>query len=498
MKARVTILIVFSTLNVFSQNRSNIWELCYFNTDPYPLCELRYQNGIMDTVSVFRKSSFFITNTSICDTNGNLLFYTNGIIIENKNYDTLLNSENFNAGWATDENQYDGLSACQAVLIIPDPKPSSRYFLFHITGEEFVANNQYEVQPLHLSYTIIDMNLDNGLGGVVDEFKNVHLIEDTLTWGGLTAVRHANGIDWWIIAHRYYSEKYYKFLLTENGIEGPIIQHIGSEIKYDVDVQATFSPDGSKFCFSNHGGWFDYMEFNRCTGEFSNSLTVVIPDSLAIYGNSFSPNGRYLYISSFYNLYQYDTWNPEMATNLIHIATWDTFKFFSIPVLFFMHQLAPDNRIYVSPFNGVPYIGIIDSPDSLGVACNFLQHSLKLPDHEYTNNIPSFPNYDLGPLPGGDTCNSVYTIQLNVQSELPFYKVAPNPVSDWLNIVYSSPKDAMFELYDINGRRVAATSLFYYFKNRLIDVSSLPAGIYFAKVMKGSMEVWSAKIVVQH
>ncbi|MBK6640343.1 MAG: T9SS type A sorting domain-containing protein [Bacteroidetes bacterium] len=121
-----------------------------------------------------------------------------------------------------------------------------------------------------------------------------------------------------------------------------------------------------------------------------------------------------------------------------------------------------------------------------------------MPDHQYTVNIPSFPNYDLGAIMGGDTCNSVYTIQLNAQNERVFYKIAPNPVSDWLNIVYSSPEDALFELYDINGRRVAATSLFYYFKNRLIDVSSLPAGIYFAKVMKGSMEVWSAKIVVQH
>ena len=484
-------------VNALAQNRTNVWELCYFNTDPYPLCELRYQNGIMDTVSVFRKSSFFITNTSICDTNGNLLFYTNGIVIENKDYDTLLNSENFNAGWATDENQDDGLSACQAVLIIPDPKPSSKYFLFHITGEEFVANNQYEVQPLHLSYTIIDMNLDNGLGGVMDEFKNVHLVEDTLTWGGLTAVRHVNGVDWWIVAHRYYSDKYYKFLLTENGIEGPFIQHIGSEMKYDVDVQATFSPDGSKFCFSNHGGWFDYIEFDRCTGEFSNSLTVVIPDSLAIYGNSFSPNGRYLYISSFYNLYQYDTWNPEMVTSPIHVATWDTFNFFSIPVLFFMHQLAPDNRIYVSPFNGVPYIGIIDSPDSLGVACNFLQHSLKLPDHEYTNNIPSFPNYDLGSLPGGDTCNSVYTIQTPLQNEVFFYRVAPNPVSHWLNITYQSNEDALFELFDLYGKRVGAISLFHYFKNRLLNVSELPPGVYLAAVSCKGERVWSEKVVVQ-
>ena len=498
MKTLLTILVALSTFNLFSQNRSNIWELCYFNTDPYPLCELHYQNGIMDTVSVFRKSSFYITDASICDTSGNLLFYTNGIIIENKNYDTLLNSNNFNPGEITVAYNDNGSPSCQGAVIIPYPDSDSKYYVIYISGEYFVANNTFEAQPLYLSYSVIDMELDGGNGGIIEDLKNIHLVDDTLTFGGLTAVKHANGKDWWVIAHRYYSDLYYKFLVTADGIEGPFQQHIGSKIKYDVYVQSTFSPDGSKFCFSNHGGWFDYMQFDRCTGEFSNSITVESLDSLSILGNSFSPNGRFLYISSSYNLYQYDTWNPDIVINPIHIAAWDTFTNFGTPVLFFMHQLAPDNRIYISPYNGVSYINVINLPDSLGTACNFLPHSLKLPDHQYTNNIPSFPNYDLGAIPGDDTCNSVYTIQLNVQSELPFYKVAPNPVSDWLNIVYTSPDDTMFELYDINGRRVAATSLFYYFKNRLINVSSLPAGIYFAKVMKGSMEVWSAKIVVQH
>lgn len=209
-----------------------------------------------------------------------------------------------------------------------------RYYIFHITGEDFIANNTYEVQPLHLSYSVVDMNLDIGLGGIIDTLKNIHVIEDTLTWGGLTACKHANGRDWWVICHRYYSDKYYKLLLTPDGIEGPFEQQIATQIKYDVDVQATFSPDGSKFCFSNHGGWFDYMSFDRCIGQFSDPVTVINGDSLAYFGNSFSPNSRFLYVSTLFDLYQYDTWNPDMVGNVILIAEWDSFTELNVPVLF--------------------------------------------------------------------------------------------------------------------------------------------------------------------
>ncbi len=65
-------------LHTNAQNRTNIWELSYSTDTMYPNSEMRYINGTMDTNSVTRIMSFFNTNTSICDTAGNLLFYTNG------------------------------------------------------------------------------------------------------------------------------------------------------------------------------------------------------------------------------------------------------------------------------------------------------------------------------------------------------------------------------------------------------------------------------------
>jgi hypothetical protein len=99
-KANLTILCCILSLLSASQNRDNIWMLAqqFFAPD----CGLDFSNGSPDTFSITRKLDFFNTNASICDTNGQLLFYTNGQWIANRNDDTLLNSDHFNPGWATD------------------------------------------------------------------------------------------------------------------------------------------------------------------------------------------------------------------------------------------------------------------------------------------------------------------------------------------------------------------------------------------------------------
>jgi hypothetical protein len=280
MRPLLFFVLLVVPFSLSAQNRTNVWELCYVFDPDFAKCQLDFNVNPVEVDTMQRPMAFFITDASICDTSGQLLFYTNGIVIGDRDYDTLRNSVNFNPGALTTYDDPDGLSACQAVVILPFPSQPNLYYLFHVTGNYFFANNQTEAEPFHLSYSVVDMNLDGGFGGVVDTLKNKYIIVDTLSWGGITACKHANGKDWWVIVHRYYSDMYYKLLLTENGIEGPYKQHIGSVITKDVGLQAVFSPDGSKFCFSNHGGWFDYMDFDRCTGEFSNAITAFSPDFL--------------------------------------------------------------------------------------------------------------------------------------------------------------------------------------------------------------------------
>lgn len=102
-----------------------------------------------------------------------------------------------------------------------------------------------------------------------------------------------------MITHEYFNDVYYKLLVTTDSIKGPFGQKIGSEIgSNDIDGQTAFSPDGNKFAMMNASNILDYMEFNRCNGEFFNLKSFTIPDSIGTYGCSFSP------IVDFYTLLQ--------------------------------------------------------------------------------------------------------------------------------------------------------------------------------------------------
>jgi len=109
-----------------------------------------------------------------------------------------------------------------------------------------------------------------------------------------------------------------------------------------------------------------------------------------------------------------------------------------------------------------------------------------------------FGNYDLGAL-DSSPCDTIVNIPTGFHPpNSSSFRISPNPATTWLNIVYETSTDGLFELFDINGKRVAATSLYHYFKNRLIDVSNLPAGVYLATVTQNGKQVWKEKAVIVH
>ena len=494
MRIIYSIACLLLTLPALAQNRSNVWELSYSTDLAYPNSEMIFSDNTVDTQSVSRIMSIFDTNASICDTYGNLLFYTNGLTVSNRNHDTLQNAVNFNPGYATSFYEPYGMGISQGALIIPQPESDHHFYIFYVTAEPIFANNISDTNPLYLSYSVIDMNLDNGLGGIISNKKNLHAINDTLVLGRLTACKHANGRDWWVITHEYYTDVYYKLLITPEGIEGPFSQQIGSQLLWhDVFGQAVFSPDGSKFAMMNASDTLDFMEFNRCTGAFFNAQSFKLPDSVGTYGCSFSPNSRFLYASSKFNLYQYDTWSLSMVDDVIHIAEWDSFYDGMVPVLFFMHQLAPDNKIYIGPFNGALYINVINKPDSLGLACNFNPHSFVLP--QYNNNVPNFPNYDLSAL-DNSLCDTLY-LNASEFKVAPSFDLFPNPATDYFNIVYEVDKETNGTITDALGIVVKRFTLYPWFKNRIVYVDDLPAGVYLLTLSSQSRKQTMKLIVAK-
>ena len=348
----------------------------------------------------FREMNFFITNASICDKEGELQFYTNGIYISNKNNQVMQNGLGINPGAYADEHIDVGYAMDQGGFIIPCPGNNQRYYIFHAPLEYPNPDIGWHCSKLY--YTLIDVSFNNGLGKVLE--KNQIIVEDTLGVGKLTAVRHANGRDWWILIHKMASNAYYRILLSSNGVQNKGIEMEGNAIPDEGVGQAVFSPDGSKFIRMNSinfalGQYVDIYDFDRCSGYLSNHIRITYNDAAYAAGVAISPNSRYLYVSSFLNFYQYDLKAAYIPGSRKKIATYDGFLDNGISTPFYLAQLAPDGKIYINVPNGVRYLHVIHQPDSPGTACKIEQHGVHLPTYNAAS-LPNFPNYRLGPLDG--------------------------------------------------------------------------------------------------
>ncbi len=431
-----------------------------------------------------REMEFRRAVSTICDNSGNLLFVTNGVYVADATGDTMQNGSGLNPSSYTSLYP-DGLPPMQMNIIIPDPGNADLYYLFHTTIDDpFGA-----LLTRFLYYSIIDMSLNSGLGAVTA--KNQMLLNDSLTKGNLTACKHANGRDWWLICHKAYSTIYYKFLITPYGIQGPFTQSIGILRENDLG-QAAFSPDGNHFaCYnlrSQYPAHLEVYNFDRCTGLISNPVHIAMLDSATGVGVAFSPNSNLLYVSSTNYVYQFDVTAPNIAATQTTVAVWDGFYSPNPPfaTLFNIQQLAPDGKIYIGTGNSTLHLHVINQPDSAGLACDLVQHGIPLPAYNY-NSLPNHPNYFLGALVGSpcDTLTSLAS-ELAIDKQLNAF---PNPNNGLFTLGFNAQKEVgVLEIFDAMGRRVYSDKVAQWSQYKKVDVTAMPMGIYYCRIK------WGAKV----
>jgi hypothetical protein len=485
--------LVFGQCAEAQQGLNNLWLGGFEDESPPPWggVDLNFLTGNMVISTATRTIDFKRTNANITECEGNLLFSTNGAYLANALGDTLLNGTGLNPSAYTSIFP-EGLHISQACLILPKPEATGIYCLVHSTIDE---------QPTSLAHylylTIIDMSLDGGLGGVV--IKNQVLISDTLNVGKITAVRHANGRDWWVVCHKVNTNIFYRLLLTPAGVSLDGTQSIGVIRPRDVG-QVCYSPDGSKFAY--YWGQFDQdleiFDFDRCTGLFSDPVQILISDANTMGGVAFSPNGRYLYVSSVEDVYQYDTEAPDIAASMVHIAEWDGFysPFPPFATLFDIAQLAPDGKVYISTGNGTQHLHVIHNPDEPGVACNMEQHSLELPRY-FMNSLPNHPNYHLGPI-DGSVCDSLgITVNVSEASLQDRVRVQPNPSNGAFGINYPAhAQPGLLEVLDATGRVAYQHRLSAWSTVHQVDLAGQPAGMYHCRLSWGTRST-SVRVILQ-
>ncbi len=459
-----------------------------------------FNSGSAVVSSEVHAFNFHLNNSSICDADGKLLFYTNGVQIANPQHQILAGSHGFNNDPVTQAFLELGLPVTQATLFLPAPGSDHLYYLLH---EELTYLDTFGLNFPHLYYTLIDQQLEQGNGAVLQ--KNQKIISDTLDDGRIAAVRHANGRDWWVLVVERHSNKFYRILIDPNGPRLDGVQIIGDSTKSDVG-QATFSPDGKHYArvrltATAKKSYLGIFQFDRCTGLLSNPIEEQCYNCAHSQGLAFSPNSRFLYTSWFTLIRQYDLQASNILASVDTIAIYDGVE--SPPgqhTRFQQASLAPDGKIYISSSTTTDILHVIHRPDEKGDACMWEPRGLSLPVLNI-GSLPTFPNFRLGPVEGS-ACDSIISVSAQPHSpaELLKAKLFPNPADGSLQLQLSEAagEPLTFTLYDQLGRPVLQHSLAPGSRQAQFNTASLSQGVYIASLKRENQAVFRQKLIILH
>jgi gliding motility-associated-like protein len=357
---------------------------------------------------------------------GQLLFYTDGLKVWDANNDVMPNGSNLLGGFYN--------SCTQGALIVPFPEDDQRYYLF--TLEELEA--QYLNPPADngLRYSIVDMTLNGGLGDVQVATMNTQLATDLTE--KLIVIRSTEIQGFWVIAHKKNANEFLAWKIDACGVSvQPVISTVGSIFAISPFFGATeawagamdASPNGNRIGMPiDWSDRIEFFDFNKTTGVVSNPLTVNVtddspPEFLRKYGACFSPDGSKFYytnINSFYqlNLSTYTSAAIASSNTLIYSPTLEPNNY---PC--FQIEQAPNNKLYVAIGN-TGRLDEISNPNSLGLACGYVSNAISFSPATCQLGLPAQV-----PL-GGFAANSTITFFPDscLQSDISFSIATASPI----------------------------------------------------------------------
>jgi len=310
---------------------------------------------------------------SICSSTGELLFYTNGQFIFNKNHEVMHNGENIGGN----------VGSTQSAVIVPNLDDSNMYYVF-TTGSQ--ADHR------GMKYTLVDMSLNSGLGGVTAK----DLFLSNLVTEKLTAIKSTSFNGYWVVAHRWDSNKFMVFKVTSSGVDiNPTEYATGPIISGDLSNargQLKLTLNGQKLAMANEGVLNElyFFDFNSSTGEISNSQLILDEDATTkVYGVEFSPNGKLLYVSGKKNgVFQYDLEAGNISDIRASKLKLNIFENRNFSAL----QIGPYGRIYVAK-QYFRYLDYIENPDVLGEGCNYRYEAGGLFLGDFVASGEGFPQF---------------------------------------------------------------------------------------------------------
>ena len=374
------ILIIFFLLLLFiskinAQNEAANWVMYpskfNFNTNPPNV-----SNQLNDT---------FVENSTISDKQGNLLLYTNGFNVWNKNFQKVDGGEISSYKHkqiTTGGGEYN-------YVLVPSPSDSNQFYVFGTWYPDIYKGNVVRIY----TYAVIDISLNGGLGKIIS--KNNVIDTNQTTY--IAATKHCNNKDYWIVTYRNNSNTFLSILLTKDGVSKTFVE---SKTSKNANFKLHYfwsdlkiSPNGKFISVIGVDGLnkkerLETFLFNNQNGEITTRI-LNYTDTLIQYnygGLEFSPDNTKLYFGNTKSeIFQFDL--TVVDSNIINasktkIVTVDNGQSSRM-------QLAPNNKIYV---NGT-IKDCIEKPNKKGNECKYTHQVVSVYDYvDFPTLVSSFLN----------------------------------------------------------------------------------------------------------
>ncbi len=325
--------------------------------------------------------------SSFSDSNGNLLFYSDGTTVWDKNHAIMPNGNNLKGH----------PSSTQSAIIIPKPNSANMYYLFTV-GARIKDSGEFGFH-----YYTIDMTANNGNGAIIAGPVNLGGSDNPEWSEKVTSVKGDDCNSFWVISLVY--NLFYAYKVDATGVANtPVISRVDYN-STDVSRRGYLkvSPDGTMlacatFAFNgNQGGpqngKLHLYNFDAKSGTILNDATLLISNVSndgEPYGIEFSPNSTFLYASTmgskYHKLFQFDLKEQDIAGSKTLIDSQVGYRG--------ALQLAPNGKIYAtvppSYTDGTHFLNIIHNPEGKGTACNYEINGLDLSPNYAMQGLPPF------------------------------------------------------------------------------------------------------------
>lgn len=296
--------------------------------------------------------------SSISDTNGNLLFYTDGV--------TIWDSTNAVRATGLKGSQH----STQSAIIVPDPGNNKQYYVF--------TTDQAGSTPNHFDGGLLNIN---GSSWVFTPLASLMTLPNTAGLSPVekvTAIQHENCRDFWVITmlqNAAIGATTGDGILRVFLVDSSGVHHIPDTPLNQTIVDSGYmkaSPDGLKLAIANFSdNKILVYPFNKSTGAVNvgGLLTINTPTGQN-YGLEFSPKSSLLYYSEPMAgpIYQVDLSTVSLTSIIVGNLSGNAIAL----------QLGRDNRIYIA--RGLQNsIAAILYPDVQGPGCIVDNNFITLP-----------------------------------------------------------------------------------------------------------------------